>query len=251
MIYLSFLLNILLFFLIGFGPIVIWLFIKKKSARKRTYQNVEPLQENAIYYREIPFENLGDAFWLSYCGGLMENAEDIFYAFLLKWHLEGYIDVYMEHGVYYARVKKKILYTEELETKVFKHIFLWGAYKTPVKISNIRFTNNLTLEKSLRISYHNLKRQGFVLPNNIYAINSKGAFSVPDNLKPKLEALIGLKKFLEEFTLIHEKSVEAIHLYEMYLVYAELFGIADKVEEELNIYMTPELISFYIHHDGM
>ena len=45
--------------------------------------------------------------------------------------------------------------------------------------------------------------------------------------------------------------MEAIHLYEMYLVYAELFGIADKVEEELNIYMTPELISFYIHQDGM
>lgn len=144
----------------------------KKAEDKIRYQNVTKIEKDSIYYREIPFKNLGDAFWLSYCGGLMENAEDIFYAYLLKWHLEGYIDVYMEHGVYYARVKKKILYTEELETKVFKHIFLWGAYKTPVKISNIRFTNNLTLEKSLRISYHNLKRQGFVLPNNIYAINS-------------------------------------------------------------------------------
>lgn len=144
----------------------------KKAEDKIRYQNVTKIEKDSIYYREIPFKNLGDAFWLSYCEGLMENAEDIFYAYLLKWHLEGYIDVYMEHGVYYAKVKKKILYMEELETKVFKHIFLWGAYKTPVKISNIRFTNNLTLEKSLRISYHNLKRQGFVLPNNIYAINS-------------------------------------------------------------------------------
>ncbi len=237
---------IILFF--GLLPRQISKHIEKKADDKVRYQNVEKMEDDSIYYREIPFDNLGDAFWLSYCAGLMEDAEDIFYAFLLKWHLENYISVYKDHGVYYAKVKKKIPYIDELETKVFKHIFLLGAYKRPVKISNIRFTNNLTLEKTLRISYHKLQKLGYMLPNNIYAKDSKGAFSVPDNLKPKLEALIGLKKFLEEFTLIHEKSVEAICLYEMYLVYAELFGIADKVEEELSVYMTPELISFYIHH---
>ena len=47
--------------------------------------------------------------------------------------------------------------------------------------------------------------------------------------------------------MIYEKSVEAVHLYEMYLVYAELFGIADKTEEELSRYISPELISFYVN----
>ena len=221
--------------------------LKNKAGEKTRYQNVEKLEEDSMYFREIPFENLGDAFWLSYCAGLMENPEDIFYAFLLKWHIDGNVEVYKKHNIYYAQVKKKILYTDTFETKVFKHIFLWGAFKTPVKISRIRFSKSLTLTKLLRISYYNLKAQGYALPNNIYAIDNTGAFTVPDDLKPKLEALIGLKKFLEEFTLIYEKSVEAVHLYEMYLVYAELFGIADKTEEELRRYISPELISFYVN----
>lgn len=228
-------------------PVKIAKYIKKKADDKAHYQNVEKLEEDSMYFREIPFENLGDAFWLSYCAGLMENPEDIFYAFLLKWHIDGNVEVYKKHNIYYAQVKKKILYTDTFETKVFKHIFLWGAFKTPVKISRIRFSKSLTLTKLLRISYYNLKAHGYALPNNIYAIDNTGAFTVPDDLKPKLEALIGLKKFLEEFTLIYEKSVEAVHLYEMYLVYAELFGIADKTEEELRRYISPELISFYVN----
>ena len=221
--------------------------LKNKAGEKTRYQNVEKLEEDSMYFREIPFENLGDAFWLSYCAGLMENPEDIFYAFLLKWHIDGNVEVYKKHNIYYAQVKKKILYTDTFETKVFKHIFLWGAFKTPVKISRIRFSKSLTLTKLLRISYYNLKAQGYALPNNIYAIDNTGAFTVPDDLKPKLASFIGLKKFLEEFTLIYEKSVEAVHLYEMYLVYAELFGIADKTEEELCRYISPELISFYVN----
>lgn len=230
-------------------PVKIAKYIKKKADDKARYQNVIEIEEDSMYFREIPFENLGDAFWLSYCAGLMENPEDIFYAFLLKWHIDGNVEVYKKHNIYYAQVKKKILYTDTFETKVFKHIFLWGAYKTSVKISKIYFNKGLTLTKLLRISYYHLRTQGYNLPDNIYAIDNTGAFTVPDDLKPKLEALIGLKKFLEEFTLIHEKSVDAVYLYEMYLVYAELFGIASKTEEELSRYISPELISFYIHRD--
>ena len=242
-----FLLALLMIIFFQYFPSFLANTIKKKVDDKVRYQNVEEMQEDSRYFREIPFENLGDAFWLSYCSGLMDDAENIFYSFLLKWQISGHVEVYKKHNIYYARVKKKIFYTDVFETKVFKHIFLWGAFQTPVKISKIHFSKNFSLTKLLRISYYNLKTQGYNLPNNIYAIDHTGAFVVPDDLKPKLEALIGLKKFLEEFTLIHEKPVEAIHLYEMYLVYAELFGISSKVEEELSRYISPELISFYIN----
>ena len=93
--------------------------LKNKAGEKTRYQNVEKLEEDSMYFREIPFENLGDAFLLSYCAGLMENPEDIFYAFLLKWHIDGNVEVYKKHNIYYAQVKKKILYTDTFETKVF------------------------------------------------------------------------------------------------------------------------------------
>ena len=41
--------------------------------------------------------------------------------------------------------------------------------------------------------------------------------------------VFGLKHFLEDFTLIADKQIKELPLWEEYLVYATLFGIADKV----------------------
>lgn len=43
----------------------------------------------------------------------------------------------------------------------------------------------------------------------------------------------GLKKYMEDFSLLNEKEVPAIEVWEKYLVYATAFGIADKVLEQL------------------
>ena len=45
----------------------------------------------------------------------------------------------------------------------------------------------------------------------------------------------GLKKYMEEFSLIKEKEVPEIILWEKFLVYATAFGIADKVLKQLKI----------------
>ena len=43
----------------------------------------------------------------------------------------------------------------------------------------------------------------------------------------------GLKKYMEEFSLLNEKEIPAIEVWEHYLVYATAFGIADKVLKQL------------------
>ena len=43
----------------------------------------------------------------------------------------------------------------------------------------------------------------------------------------------GLKKYMEDFSLLNEKEVPAIEVWEKYLVYATAFGIADKVLKQL------------------
>ena len=44
--------------------------------------------------------------------------------------------------------------------------------------------------------------------------------------------LMGLKKFLEEFTLIEERGMVEVNLWNEYLVYALLFGISEKVMKD-------------------
>lgn len=45
--------------------------------------------------------------------------------------------------------------------------------------------------------------------------------------------VMGLKKFLKEFTLANERHVSELGLWKDYLVYAELFGIADQVKADM------------------
>ena len=58
------------------------------------------------------------------------------------------------------------------------------------------------------------------------------------NVNPKLKEdaieLKGLKKFLLDFSLMPEKEYFEVHIWEEYLIFAELLGIADKVEEQFS-----------------
>jgi len=46
-------------------------------------------------------------------------------------------------------------------------------------------------------------------------------------------AAIGFKKFLSDFTLISERGTEEVALWQDYIIFAALYGIADKVADEL------------------
>ncbi|MCR4824326.1 MAG: DUF2207 domain-containing protein, partial [Bacteroidales bacterium] len=47
------------------------------------------------------------------------------------------------------------------------------------------------------------------------------------------QQLLGFKKYLEDFTLTRERETVEVHLWQEYLVYGTLFGIADKVVKQL------------------
>ena len=53
--------------------------------------------------------------------------------------------------------------------------------------------------------------------------------------------LYGLKKYLEEFSRMNTKEVMEVKLWDEYLMFAYLFGIADKVAKQLKD-MYPEIL---------
>ena len=60
--------------------------------------------------------------------------------------------------------------------------------------------------------------------------------------------LVGLKKFLKDFTLIGEKDTIEVILWQDYLVYGALFGIADRVAEQLKD-INPEAFAEVMEYD--
>lgn len=60
---------------------------------------------------------------------------------------------------------------------------------------------------------------------------SRGRFT--DRGKAEARAMIGLRKYLKDFTLLGQRSSQEVVMWQEYLVFAALFGIAEKVAEEL------------------
>ena len=56
-------------------------------------------------------------------------------------------------------------------------------------------------------------------------------------VKEEIEQIVGFKLFLEEMSSIDEKEVMEVKLWEDYLIFASVLGLADKVEKQLgNLY---------------
>lgn len=83
-----------------------------------------------------------------------------------------------------------------------------------------------------------LVEEGFIVETEIKAktMFTKQQIKQTVQISAKEEAikLAGLKKFLLEFSLMPEKEYYEVHLWEEYLIFAELLGIADKVEEQFS-----------------
>lgn len=94
------------------------------------------------------------------------------------------------------------------------------SYKNPEKINEVIDSIKNAGEQTLIHSGGFVKGAG----NCIKDLSDKG--------KEELSQVVGLKKYLDEFTLIAEREISETIIWKEYMVYATLFGIADKVLEQ-------------------
>ena len=71
---------------------------------------------------------------------------------------------------------------------------------------------------------------------------TKDICSLTDVGKAQLTEAIGLKKFLEDFTMIDEREIKEVSIWDSYLVYATMFGVSDKVIKQMKKVYPQELI---------
>lgn len=83
----------------------------------------------------------------------------------------------------------------------------------------------------------------------------EGMKSLTPQGRQQLDEILGLKKFLLDFSLIHERGVNETVIWQDYMIYAYLLGIADKVIpqiRELYPEALPQVVRFehYINYAG-
>lgn len=225
------------------------------------------LPKKPDYYRDIPCDgNLFRAYYIGYTYGIINNKTDLLGAIILKWIKEGKVAI---EKVEVGRIRTK----EETRIKLinitgnFENQKEQKLYNMLYEASGDGILEKRELEKWCRGKYTKIlqwfddiieeQRDLLVVEGLIEATQTKSIFKsikyeVTYELTRQANELAGLKRYLKEYTLIKDREAIEVELFENYLVYAQLCGIAKEVAKEFKD-LYPELIeqSHYNSYDDV
>lgn len=178
---------------------------------------------------------------------------NIFGAIILKWVKENKVKfINQTKGVFNKETSSIDLtlnptFDNVLEKELFDIMYEASGdgileTKELEKWNNKHYTKFFNLfERINKVEIEKLK-QG----NHIYTRANKEECKrkniMDDTIYEESVKLYGLKKFLDEFSKIDTREVLEVHIWDEYLMFAYIFGIADKVAKQLkNLY--PEVLT--------
>lgn len=233
--------NILIFFL----PFIIVFFV----ARGTSYgykDNKKITKKNTEFFRDIPCNK--DIYYANALASLnkwSKSSASILGAILLKWIKEGKVQILKEKStkiVLNKDVKLDIKEEQDLYDMMYKAsgdgILETKELEKWAKKNYSKYLNLFDKIKNNKIK--ELKEQGHIYKRtNRKECKYKNVMD--DILYEDSKKLYGLKLFLEEFSSINTKEAIEVKLWDEYLMFAYIFGIADKVAKQFkNLY--PEYI---------
>lgn len=227
------------FFMFGIPALITLLYTctqTKGPARKGIF-GVRPNDNNIQWCRELPYNgNLYATYFVLKKAKMLPQKNSIASALVLRMLMEGDISLSKDK-------KNKTLITfndKEINDKYQDRLYNYikQASGRDKILQNKEF---LTWAKK---NYGNikswvadvdkegqavLKKQGFQLQNA--TLFASGKFD--ESGQEMARKMLGFKKYLENFTIINERKAVEVALWRDYLLFASLFGIADKVANEL------------------
>ena len=208
------------------------------------FKDDKKLPKEVEYFRDIPCnKNVFEAYSISEKFYISSNKYDIIGSLILKWILERKVNVKEEEkGIIFKEKKTVIIFTDNipdnpLEKELYvllkhaskknelygKRLNRWFNQKyNKNKIDNWLGKIEINDKNSNHVQQTKQKNKIFSSVYNTY----------DDYIYNEAIKLKGLR--------IHEKMPIEVHLWKEYLIFAQLFGLADKVAEELKMHF-PEI----------
>lgn len=243
----------LFFFLIPFTTILILALVQAFGKKYGYKDNKKIDKKNTPYFRDIPCNK--DIYYADALIKLNKfdyRETNILGAIILKWVKEDKVKFSSKTKIFNKKENAIVLpsaskFDNELEQKLFDMMY---------KASKDGILENKELERWARNNYTKFfKLFEEISEQEIDKLKDKGLIYkrkdrkeckkknvMDDKLYEESVKLYGLKKFLEDFSKIDTKEVIEVKLWDEYLMFAYLFGIADKVAKQLkNLY--PEVLT--------
>lgn len=218
------------------------------------------LYKQADYYRGTPNGyNLPASYWLCRNFGINNSENSIIGAQLLKLMNDGCIEPAEDVSVGFFGGEKKSVSLRLVKMPKESDVMGCKVYNMLVRAAGADgILQEKELEKAVRnnpdllrnvikaadtAGQNSLKIRGCFKSNSA----SSSLRNLTDVGKSELMQLLGLKKYLTDFSLIAEREIKENAIWQDYLVYATLMGIADKtIKQFKKIYpeMVPEFDAY-------
>ena len=257
---------IMVFFQVSVWGIVIFVVIKsaKKSGRMVGSKELDFGQRGRVLpkdvpnMRDIPFnKDIFRAFWVAEAYKLDNKKTDFLGAILLKWMLEKKIVLRKQE------VKNLFKTTEESvivlpSNTIFDNDLERKLFEMMREASRDGVLESKEFEKWCKTNYNQiLDWFDDVIDKESFKLKDEGkitstekttlkvfksyVYEVDQSMMDEGIKLKGLKNFLEEFSRIDDKEAIEVNMWEYYLIFAQILGIADKVAKQFKK-LYPEII---------
>ena len=210
-------------------------------------------------FRDIPCRgDIFRAYFIAYNYNLMKKKTDFLGAILLKWLKENKIKIEkQEVGKIFKKEDTCIVldntstFENNLEQEL--HSMFYTASKDGI-LENKEFerwcSSNYSkilnwFDKILDYEQDILVKEGKIVRQEFKKIGFKGhKYIVDSSLMEEAKELKGLKLFLEDFTLMDKREAIEVTLFEYYMIFAQILGIAKKVASQFKK-LYPDIIENY------
>lgn len=247
--------NVLMFIF----PIIIFVMAFRNytpyGTKKLKFGKGEKKVNDAPYFRDIPCnKDIFKAYWVACQYRLVKNNTDFLGTILLKWLKNGNVQ---NVEVPNAKNNDKALKLVKADGLTEIEIELWNMMVIAARdgvLESYEFTNWCKSNYNKILKWFNKAIDGvtmsYVVEGKI--IEQKKTFSnlyvVHSSMQENGRQMAGLKKFLNEFSNIKEREAIEVQLWEEYLMYAQIFGIAKKVAKEFKK-LYPDVVTEEYYND--
>ena len=206
------------------------------------------------YYRDLPCnKDIYRAYWVSLNYGLTKKKTDLLGAVLLKWTKDGVVTISKKaSGTILKKENTSIIFnnreklTNELDKKLYDMMYEASKDGT-LETKEFETWCNKNYSKILKWFDNIIDFETDVLISENKCIKVKSVYEIDPSMKEEAEQLDGLKRFLKDFSSLAKSNPIEVHMWEEYLMFAQIFGIAEQVAKDFKKIYPDEITDLSIN----
>lgn len=217
------------------------------------------IPKDVPYFRDIPCKkDLFRAYYIAHQYGLTKNKTDVLGAIILKWLKDGLIRIEQKETGSMFKKENTVVVLKETNPEILSDEKEKELFKMLYEASKDGYLENKEFEKWCSNSYSRVlswfdeiikREKEKLVTEGLITVEEKVSlkifkskeYTATHELKQEAIELAGLKKYLNEYTLIKDREAIEVQLFEEYLIFAQIMGIAKKVAKEFKD-LYPEII---------